>query len=198
MNKVGLDQPAPTNTTPAPATLLSLFWVFLRIGLTAFGGSTQAWMHREIVERHRWLDERAFLSGFTVAQVLPGANPVNLALYLGLQLRGGLGAAIAVCGMVIPAFCVILLMGYFYRQFGGAPVTHVVLAGVAAVGVGATLSVGIKVTRRLGHRLWAGLIAVIIFLSVGVLHWPMVPIVLVAVPASILLAYLLDKDAHAR
>ena len=197
MNEAGLERPAQQGKAP-PAPLLSLFWVFLRIGLTAFGGSTQAWMHREVVERRRWLDERAFLSGFTVAQVLPGANPVNLALYLGLQLRGAMGAAIAVCGMVIPAFCVILLMGYFYRRFGGAPVTHVVLAGVAAVGVGATLSVGIKVTRQLGRRLWAALIAAAIFVSVGVLHWPMVPIVLGAVPASILLAYLLEKDAHAR
>ena len=37
-----------------------------------FGGSVQSWIHREVVERLGWIDNKAFLSGMTVAQVLPG------------------------------------------------------------------------------------------------------------------------------
>ncbi|HVY58487.1 MAG TPA: chromate transporter [Xanthobacteraceae bacterium] len=175
------------------AGLLSLFWSFLKVGLTAFGGSTQAMMHTESVERRKWLDDKGYLSGFTISSVLPGANPVNLALYIGLQVRGALGATVAVCGMVVPAFCVIMLMGFLYREFGDLPGTHFVLGGVAAAGVGATLSVGVKVASGLERAITPALIAVAIFVMIGLLHWPMVPVVAVAVPLSVLAAYVKER-----
>src|SRR6202045_2089146 len=125
--------------------LLQLLGTFVRLGAGALGGGVQSWVHREVVERRGWIDNKAFLSGLTVAQVLPGANPVNIALYVGLKLRGGAGAVAAVVGMVVPAFCVILCLGYFYRGYGHLAVVHFVLAGLAASGVGATLTMGIKV-----------------------------------------------------
>src|SRR5690242_3801994 len=177
--KVGGTQMSAESEPAAPpsgreARLAVLFWSFLKVGLTAFGGSTQAMMHTESVERRKWLDDKGYLSGFTISQVLPGANPVNLALYIGLQVRGGLGAAIAVCGMVVPAFCAIMLMGFLYRMFGDLPGTHFVLGGVAAAGVGATLSVGVKVARRLEPALVPIAIALAVFVTVGLLRWPMV------------------------
>lgn len=170
-------------------SLFDVFLAFLKIGVTSFGGSSRAQMYSESMEKNHWLHERDFLTGFAVAQVLPGANPVNLALYIGLRARGKLGATVAVLGMVIPAFCIILLMGFAYRQLHEYPATHFVLAGVAAAGVGATLAVGIKVTTRLERHILPVATALIVFGVVGLLHWPMVPVVLVAVPFSVGLAY---------
>src|SRR5882724_76305 len=170
--------------------LLQLLGTFVRLGAMTFGGSVQSWVHREVVERLGWIDNKAFLSGLTVAQVLPGAKPVNIALYVGLKLRGGVGAVVAVVGMVVPAFCVILCLGYFYRGYGHLAVVHFVLAGLAASGVGATLTMGIKVARRLPRNLMTGLIAVSVFFLVGVLRWPMIPVVAVAIPTSIAVAFL--------
>lgn len=167
----------------------ALFWCFLKIGLTSFGGSSRAMMYAESVERRRWLRERDFLTGFAIAQVLPGANPVNLALYVGLRARGLIGAAAAVCGIVAPAFCVILLMGFVYHVLSRYPATHFVLEGVAAAGVAATLAVGIKVALRMQRRLTPALIALLVFATVGVFHLPMIPVVAVAVPVSIAAAY---------
>lgn len=172
------------------ATLPQVLWTFLKIGGSAFGGSTQALVFREAVERRRWLTEEQFLAGQALAQVLPGANPVNVALYVGLQVRGGLGAVVAVVGMIVPAFCIIMLMGFAYRQLAGHPMTHFVLGGVAAAGVGATLAMGLKVTRKLPRHAAPFLIAAAVFVAVGLLRWPMIPVVLVAVPLSIGLAYL--------
>lgn len=169
--------------------LPSLLATFVRLGTMTFGGGVQSWIHREVVERLGWLDNKAYLSGLTVAQVLPGANPVNLALYVGLQLRGGAGAAVAVFGMLVPAFCTTLLLGAFYRSFGSLPVVHFVLAGLAAAGVGATLTMGIRVARRLPRNLLNSLTAIAVFLLVGVLRWPMIPVVAVMVPLSIGLAF---------
>lgn len=175
------------------AELLDIFWTFLKVGLTSFGGSSRAIMHSESVERHKWLDEKDFLAGFAISQVLPGANPVNLALYIGLKARGGRGATIAVCGMVVPAFCVIMAFGFLYRQFGGLPATHFVLEGVAAAGVGATLAVGLKVTSKLPRDVLTIVVSLAVFATVGVLHWPLVPVVLVSVPASIVAAYVQEE-----
>ncbi len=181
-----------TDETPEPQpriSLLALLGLFLHIGLTSFGGSTMAWMHREIVEKRKLMDDQAFMTGLTIAQVLPGANPVNLALYLGMQARGRLGAVIAVFGIVLPAFCVILLMGYLYRTLSGYETTHVVLGGIAAAGVGATLAMGVKLARRVMVRLIPIGIALATFVVVGILRWPLVPVVIVLVPLSILQAY---------
>lgn len=180
----------------ARVALSKLLSTFVRLGTMTFGGGVQSWIHREVVERLGWLDNKSFLSGLTVAQVLPGANPVNIALYVGLQLRGGAGAAVAVFGMLVPAFCVTLLLGAFYRNFGHLAVVHFVLAGMAAAGVGATLTMGIKVARRLPRSVINGLIALVVFVLVGVLRWPMVPIVAVMVPLSIAVAFIKENKAN--
>jgi len=182
-----------TSETSPRISLLALLGLFLHIGLTSFGGSTMAWMHREIVEKRKLLNDQDFMTGLTIAQVLPGANPVNLALYLGMKARGKLGAVVAVFGIVLPAFCVILLMGYLYRAFTGYEMTHTILFGIAAAGVGATLAMGVKLARRVMVKLVPIAIAVVTFVVVGILQWPLVPVVIVLVPFSILQAYYLNR-----
>lgn len=170
-----------------------LLAAFVRLGTVTFGGGLQSWIHREIVDRLGWVDEDTFLSGMTVARVVPGANGVNVALYIGFKLRGATGAAAAVLGMIVPAFCVILCLGYLYRSFGHFAAVHFVLTGLAAAGVGATLTMGIKVGRRLPRDLTTSLIAVAVFALVGVLRLPMIPVVLGLIPISVGLALLAER-----
>lgn len=179
----------PDRHAATAASVLDIFTVFTLIGVSSFGGGTQSIMHREIVERRRWLDDDAFLAGFAIAQVMPGANPVNLALYLGMKVCGAAGAIAAVLGMLAPAFCIVLLLGVLYAGLAGLPLAHFVLAGVAAAGVGVTMSVGVKLgAHAMRNAVQAG-IALAVFIAVGLLKWPMVPVVAVAVPVSILVAY---------
>jgi len=188
------DTPAKApDTAPQYVPILELLGVFLKLGILAIGGGVQAFMYRDLVEVKRWIDDKAYLTGLAIAQVLPGANPVNLALYFGLKLHGGLGATAAVLGMVVPAFCIILIMGYTYRQLAQYPATHFILLGVASVGVAATLSMGIKIAKRLDRDWMTILIALVSFGAVGVLRLPMVPVVLVVVPASVVLFYVMER-----
>jgi chromate transporter len=164
--------------------LLALMGVFLRVGLSSFGGSTAAWLYREIVQNRRWLGEEGFLTALTFSQVLPGANPVNMSIYVGSMLRGGLGGALAAIGMVAPAFCVILIMGILYARFGASTLGHAVLGGLAAAGAGVTLSIGAKLAGKVTKPVPV-VIALAIFAAVGLAHWPMIPVVLVLTPLSI-------------
>ncbi len=185
--------PPDASLPPGRVPLFELFVVFLKLGTLSIGGGSQAFMYRDLVDVKRWIDDKAFVTGLAIAQVLPGANPVNLALYFGQKLHGGLGATAAVFGMVVPAFCIILLAGYAYRLLAHYPATHFILLGAAAVGVAATLAMGIKIAQRL-DRNWATiLIGLVTFGAVGVLRLPMVPVVCVVVPASILIFYLMDR-----
>jgi chromate transporter len=189
--------PEASPAVPAHVGLSQLLATFVRLGTLTFGGGVQSWIHREVVQRLGWINDKSFLSGMTVAQILPGANPVNMALYVGLQLRGGVGAAVAVFGMLIPAFCTTLILGALYRSYGHLAAVHFVLAGMAAAGVGATLTMGIKVARRLPRNLVTALIAVTVFVLVGVLRWPMIPVVVVMVPLSIALAFVAERKSEA-
>jgi chromate transporter len=95
--------------------------------------------------------------------------------------------------MVVPAFCIILCAGYAYRQLQHYPATHFILLGAAAVGVSATLAMGIKISAKL-DRNWATiLIGLATFAAVGVFRFPMVPVVCVVVPASVLIFYWMER-----
>jgi chromate transporter len=184
------------NTTVAPQVgLPRLLFAFGRLGAVTFGGSLQSWIHRELVERLGWMDNREFLSGMSMAQVLPGANPVNIAVYVGLKLCGGMGAVAAVLGLVAPAFCMILVLGELYRRFGHLGAVHFVLGGLAAAGVGATLTMGVKLGRRLHRDVGGFLTAAGVFVLIGVLRLPMLPVLLAAVPLSVGWAFVADAKA---
>jgi chromate transporter len=190
------DAPAPmpeSLTPPARVPLFELFVVFLKLGTLAIGGGVQAFMYRDLVEVKRWIDDKAYITGLAIAQVLPGANPVNLALYFGKKLHGGLGAFAAVFGMVVPAFCIILTAGYAYRQLAHFPATHFILLGAAAVGVSATLAMGIKIATRLDRNWVTVVMGLATFVAVGVLRFPMVPVVCVVVPLSIGIFYAMER-----
>jgi chromate transporter len=190
------DTPAPTpeaSTPSAHVPLFELFVIFLKLGTLAIGGGVQAFMYRDLVEVKKWIDDKAYVTGLAIAQVLPGANPVNLALYFGKKLGGGPGAIAAVFGMVVPAFCIILTAGYAYRQLSIYPATHFILLGAAAVGVSATLAMGIKIAKKI-DRNWATiLLGLSTFVAVGVLRFPMVPVVCVVVPLSIFIFYMMER-----
>ena len=72
---------------------------FNQIALASFGGGLSAWSRHMVVEQRRWMTDEEFLSAMTVCRVLPGANQVNLAVFVGARLRGVAGAIAAVTGL---------------------------------------------------------------------------------------------------
>jgi|SRR5579884_350951 len=170
-------------------SLLALFVAFLRLGLLSFGGGTDGWVYRDIVERRRWLDERAFAAGVAFSRIMPGSGGVNLTVHFGRLLRGGPGALVAALGLISGPFLVVIGLAVLYARIAGSPFVHAVLAGAAAAAVGLTLATGLKIAWR-GDRS-PGPLAVTLatVFAVGVLRWPMVPVILGLAPVSIGLAW---------
>jgi len=177
------------NTDRPPPRLSTLFAAFLNIGLTSFGGGLSGWMHREFVSRRRWMSEADFLSGLAMAQAMPGVNVVNLAIWIGFALRGSAGAALAVTGVLAAPIVVIILIGFVYGRYGGLSSVHAVLAGVTAAAVGLSLTLGWRAARRAAGDLGSLAILLATFATVGIMQLPMLPVVAVLVPLSLILAF---------
>ncbi len=109
-----------------------LFISFFKIGLFTLGGgyAMLPLMHREIVEKHKLLDEDVFLDGITAAQSCPGAVAVNMSVYTGYHIQGWRGVVPAVLGTVIPSFVIILLIAMSFQEWAAHPAVRKVFYGL--------------------------------------------------------------------
>lgn len=174
----------------AEVSLWVLFLAFFRLGCTAFGGGTASWIYREMVQRRGWLAEELFLADLSLTQPLPGSNGINMAVLLGRRLRGGAGAFVAPFGLLAGPFLMILVIGTVYGRIAGHHSLHAVLDGVAAAVVGLNLATGVSAIARSNAEPAAILISGLTVLGVGVLGWPMLPVLLALAPVSIGIALL--------
>jgi len=120
-------------------TRLQLFIAFSRISLSSFGGAI-FWARRELIERQRWLTEREFLEMYTLGQLLPGPNVLNLTVMVGYRFGGWSGAASAVAGFLGWPCLVVVGMGIFYQNYGRLPYVQQALGGMSSTTVPSSFS----------------------------------------------------------
>lgn len=178
-------QPFGELQAPAP-TLPQLFVALLQVALSSFGGGLSVWSQRILVEQRRWLSNDAFLTGLTVARLLPGPNQINLAVYVGATFRGLPGALTALAGMLLVPFTLLMGIGLLYFHLHGLPLVDRVLAGLVAVAAGLALSMGFKILPSYRADPVALLLAAGVFLAMEVLKVRLVPLLLVVSPLAIL------------
>jgi chromate transporter len=145
-----------------------------------------------VVQRRGWLDDRQFLSGYALSQLVPGATNVNLAVFIGAQLRGPLGAVAAVSGLTAPPVAIVLILGaiYFSAQgMQGGAWFSTALSGMGAVAIGLNLGTGIRLAQRNLAGLGPLLVTAAIAVSIGVFGMRLVVVLAVMMPLSLLLAW---------
>ncbi|MDB5404908.1 MAG: chromate transporter [Rhodopila sp.] len=174
-------------------SLASLFVSFVSIGMMSFGGGLAAWTRREVVQRRGWLDDQQFLSGYALSQLVPGATNVNLAVFIGTQMRGAAGAIACFCGLTALPVAIVLVLGVLYlhsqETTGGARVS-LALGGMGAVAIGLNLGTGVRLAQRNIRGPIPIAVTAIVTLSIGVFGFPLVHVLLVMLPISLLLAWL--------
>jgi len=134
--------------------LLDLFLTFARIGLFTFGGGYAmiALIEDSCVERKRWITHDEMMDVTVIAESTPGPIAINCATYVGYKQKGLPGAAAATVGMVLPSFCIILLISMFLDNFLEiAWIAHAFLGIRAAVGI-LILDAGIKMLRKMQKK----------------------------------------------
>jgi chromate transporter len=156
------------------------FWV--KLGWISFGGPAGqiAIMHRELVERRRWLSEERFLHALNYCMMLPGPEATQLAIYVGWLMHRTPGGVVAGAFFVIPSILILLLLSYVYAAHGNTAVVSGLLYGfkpvVVAIVVEAVLKIGGRALKRRAHLL----IAAAAFTCIYFLRVPFPLIVLLA------------------
>ena len=171
-----------------PTRLLTIFAAFFRLGLTSFGGGTAGWLHDEMVQRRQWLDNPTFLSALALGQIMPGSNGVNMAVQIGQMLRRGIGALVGVVGLLSGPLAITMALSVGYAKLPRIEVVDTALDGAAAAAVGLIFATGLRIIWRASPSAASLSVTFATMLCIGVLRWPMLPVLTCLVPVSIGLA----------
>lgn len=123
---------------------LDLFLGFLKVGLFSFGGAYGAIpVIREVVTENGWVTESKFAYLLAISESTPGPIMVNTATYIGNEVGGILGSALATFTVCLPAFIIILLLSMILKNFLKNPYVQGVLNGIKPCIIGIILATGL-------------------------------------------------------
>ncbi|MGD0709061.1 MAG: chromate efflux transporter [Anaerolineaceae bacterium] len=164
--------------TPIPSyrrRLVEVVTLFLRLGLTAFGGPAAhiAIMHDEVVIRRKWVSEQEFLDLLGAANLIPGPTSTELAIYLGFRRMGWLGLVLAGICFILPAMLIVLALAWAYVRFGTTPLASGIFYGILPVVIAivaqALWSLGRKAAKNWPLGALGLLVVALYFLGVNIL-----------------------------
>src|SRR4028119_2055688 len=158
------------------------FWV--KLGFINFGGPAGqiAIMHREFVEKKRWISEGQYLRTLNFCMLLPGPEAQQVATYIGWRLHGTLGGIVAGSFFVIPSIFVLLLLSWLAVAHSDVPAVRGLLYGVQPVVIAIVVEAVMRIGKRaLGHpALWGFAVAAFV-----ALYFLSVPFPLVVIAAAV-------------
>jgi chromate transporter len=156
------DDPGDVVAPPTLAELASVWW---HIGVWSFGGPAAhvALMHREIVERRRWIDEERYLHALQFCMLLPGPEAQQLAAWMGWVLRGVPGALVSGGLFVVPGAMLMFALSAMYVTFQDVPLVVAALVGLKAAVVAVVLEAVARLGRRGATQVWQRAFAVVAF-----------------------------------
>ena len=155
-----------TRVTPS-RTIVQLAALFLRLGVTAFGGPAAhiAMMRSEVVDRRRWLTDAEFLDLLAATHLIPGPNSTEMAIHLGFR-RGRLGGLLTagVC-FILPASLMVGAIAYAYVRFGSTPQAAWLMYGIGPV----IIAVIVQAVWKLGRAAITGPLQLLLGSAVAIL-----------------------------
>lgn len=165
--------------------LLELALTFNKIALASFGGGLSAWSREVVVVERKWMTDEEFLSALTICRILPGANQINLAVFVGIKFGGVLGAVASCIGLVFVPMVVVLAMGWCYFTYSHVPAMKDVLHGMTPAAVAMTFAMAFKT----GQKCLRGPIAIALFTGIFVLsallRLPLIEALAICGPAAL-------------
>jgi chromate transporter len=133
---------------PVPFREALRAWAY--VGLNSFGGPAGqiAVMHREIVERRKWVDEARFLDALNYCMLLPGPEAQQLATYTGWLLHGTRGGLAAGLLFILPGVVVLLVLSLLYATFQDTTLAAAIFYGIKPAVVALVADAVLRLARR--------------------------------------------------
>jgi chromate transporter len=163
-------EPAEHNWTALSfrARLHEVVWLFLKLGVTAFGGPAAhiAMMHDEVVKRRKWVSAQQFLDLLGATNLIPGPNSTEMAIHLSFVRAGWIGLVVGGACFILPAMLIVMGLAWLYVEYGALPAANWLLYGVKpvimAIVAQALWSLGQKAVKNLSTAL-VGLGALVLY-----------------------------------
>ena len=137
------------------------YW--LKLGLISFGGPAGqiAIMHRDLVEKKKWISESHFLHALNFCMMLPGPEAQQLATYLGWRLHGWKGGVAAGALFVIPSALILFALSWLYMAGGHLPWIAAIFYGLLPAVIAVILAAVIRIGGKTLHSpaLWCMAVA---------------------------------------
>jgi chromate transporter len=187
--KVGAERTGGAEATK-PVGFWEAFRFWVKLGFINFGGPAGqiAIMHRELVEKKRWVSEGQYLRTLNFCMLLPGPEAQQVATYIGWRLHGTLGGLVAGSFFVIPSVFVLWLLSYLAAAHSDVPAITGLLYGIQPVVIAIVLEAVLRIGKRaLNHRLLVAF-AVLAFVALYFLSVPFPLVVLAAAVGGLLLS----------
>ena len=175
-----------------PTSNADLFFSFNWLALQGFGG-VLAVVQRELVEKKKWLTLEEFVEDWSVAQILPGPNVINLAIMIGGKYFGWRGALSALVGLLLVPTVLVLFIASAIAGVADSQAMQGTLRGMGAVSAGLIMATGIKMlpalkTNPMGFFA-CSLLAIGTFLAVAIFRLPLAWVLLTLGPIASLWAW---------
>ncbi|NBW67488.1 MAG: chromate transporter [Betaproteobacteria bacterium] len=175
-----------------PTSNADLFFSFNWLALQGFGG-VLAVVQRELVEKKKWLTLEEFVEDWSVAQILPGPNVINLAIMIGGKYFGWRGALSALVGLLLVPTVLVLFIASAIAGVADSQAMQGALRGMGAVSAGLIMATGIKMlpalkTNPMGFFA-CSLLAIGTFLAVAIFRLPLAWVLLTLGPIASLWAW---------
>jgi chromate transporter len=154
-----------TETTPTTVGLWPLVNYFLKLGTIGFGGPAAlvGFMHRDLVEKRRWLTEDTYKLSLALAQIMPGPLAAQTAIAIGYFEAGILGATLVGLSFILPSFLMVVAISLLYVAYGGLWWMQALFYGIGATVIAIIAIAAYKLARSTNKRnplLW-GIFAVL-------------------------------------
>lgn len=163
---------------------LELFWAFLKIGFTSFGGMSMVPQINAEMIGHGWMTPIEVLDIVAIAEMTPGPLGMNCATFSGTRVAGMLGALAANLGVMAPTLIVTAIVAVLFRKFKDSKVMGYILYGIRPVCVGMIASVAISLGRTNyfldGMLNWKGIAIGIVMLTALLKFKRSIPQVIIA------------------
>lgn len=114
--------------------LFKMFISFFKIGAFTFGGGYAMipLIEEEVVNKNKWVEKEEFMDMLVISQSFPGALAINCSTFIGYKLGGVLGGIVAIVGVTLPSFIIILLVATVFMQFRDNYYVNLAFKGITA------------------------------------------------------------------
>lgn len=148
--------------------LKALACLFMRLGLTAFGGPAVhiAMMEEEVVRKRQWMSRQHFLDLIGATNLIPGPNSTEMAMHIGHERGGWKGLLVAGSCFIVPAVIITGTFAWLYRRYGQLPQVQPFIYGIKPAIIAVIAALMLNLGRKALKSLELGILGLLAAIAV--------------------------------